>query len=212
MNLISLPIVNALLLVSVATLPAADGPAAPSATPPPATASRAPSLDELFTTLDQDHDGRISKEEANGAYAQRFAPWDANGDGFATRQEIHDYRQRLGIDDSGQRIAATATRGQRPTPKNAVVLKEPADWRLETMSVPPGFAPDVKLSGSEEIRFAPGCSITLPAPTSPARWRSWLTAHPRWARRRSRTSSKDTTGDSAPAGRSAARWSSIRPR
>jgi hypothetical protein len=36
------------------------------------------------------------------------------------------------------------------------VLKEPADWRLETMSVPPGFAPDVKLSGTEEIRFAAG--------------------------------------------------------
>ncbi|MEP6670493.1 MAG: hypothetical protein ABJF10_15140, partial [Chthoniobacter sp.] len=52
--------------------------------------------------------------------------------------------------------SAPTTHGQRPTPKTPMVLKEPADWRLETMSVPPGFAPGVKLSGSEEIRFAPG--------------------------------------------------------
>jgi hypothetical protein len=38
----------------------------------------------------------------------------------------------------------------------ATILKEPADWRFEGMTVPPGFAPDIKLTGSEEIRFAPG--------------------------------------------------------
>lgn len=36
------------------------------------------------------------------------------------------------------------------------ILKEPADWRFEAMAIPPGFAPDIKLTGSEEIRFAPG--------------------------------------------------------
>lgn len=36
------------------------------------------------------------------------------------------------------------------------ILKEPADWRFEGMAIPPGFAPDIKLTGSEEIRFAPG--------------------------------------------------------
>ena len=38
----------------------------------------------------------------------------------------------------------------------ATLLKEPADWRFEAMALPPGFAPDIKLTGLEEIRFAPG--------------------------------------------------------
>jgi hypothetical protein len=46
-------------------------------------------------------------------------------------------------------------RGGRP-PMIPSVLKEPADWRFEKMPVPPGFAPEVKLNGWEEIRFAPG--------------------------------------------------------
>jgi hypothetical protein len=46
-------------------------------------------------------------------------------------------------------------RGGRP-PMIPSVLKEPAEWRFEKMPVPPGFAPDVKLNGWEEIRFAPG--------------------------------------------------------
>jgi hypothetical protein len=36
------------------------------------------------------------------------------------------------------------------------ILKEPAGWRFEKMPIPPGFAPDIKLAGFEEIRFAPG--------------------------------------------------------
>lgn len=36
------------------------------------------------------------------------------------------------------------------------ILTEPADWRFEGMAIPPGFAPDIKLTGVEEIRFAPG--------------------------------------------------------
>lgn len=41
-------------------------------------------------------------------------------------------------------------------PERPSILKEPADWRFEGMAIPPGFAPDIKLTGSEEIRFAPG--------------------------------------------------------
>src|SRR5436190_21983899 len=36
------------------------------------------------------------------------------------------------------------------------ILKGPSDWRFEKMPTPPGFAPDVKLTGFEEARFAPG--------------------------------------------------------
>jgi hypothetical protein len=43
------------------------------------------------------------------------------------------------------------------------VLKEPSDWRFEKMPIPPGFAPEVKLTGFEEIRFAPGMFDTSSA-------------------------------------------------
>lgn len=35
-------------------------------------------------------------------------------------------------------------------------LAAPAGWGGETIELPPGFAPDMKLKGSEHIRFAPG--------------------------------------------------------
>ena len=35
-------------------------------------------------------------------------------------------------------------------------LAAPKDWGGETITLPPGFAPDMKLKGSEHIRFAPG--------------------------------------------------------
>jgi hypothetical protein len=35
-------------------------------------------------------------------------------------------------------------------------LAAPDDWGGETIELPPGFAPDMKLKGSEYIRFAPG--------------------------------------------------------
>jgi hypothetical protein len=35
-------------------------------------------------------------------------------------------------------------------------LAAPKDWGGETISLPPGFAPGMKLKGSEHIRFAPG--------------------------------------------------------
>jgi hypothetical protein len=144
-----------------------------TAAAPQSGAGQATTLDALFSALDANHDGRISKDEAAGRYASRFPQWDADGDGFATRQEIHDYRGSVGIDDAGRRIAGggtsparTAAGGagnQRRAAAPATVLKEPADWRLETMPVPTGFAPDIKLKGSEEIRFAPGMFDTASA-------------------------------------------------
>ena len=35
-------------------------------------------------------------------------------------------------------------------------LTAPESWPGETIALPPGFAPDMKLKGSEHIRFAPG--------------------------------------------------------
>jgi hypothetical protein len=35
-------------------------------------------------------------------------------------------------------------------------LAAPTGWGGETIALPPGFAPDMKLKGSEHIRFAPG--------------------------------------------------------
>ncbi|MDA1050945.1 MAG: hypothetical protein O3C40_10760 [Planctomycetota bacterium] len=35
-------------------------------------------------------------------------------------------------------------------------LAAPAGWGGETIQLPPGFAPDMQLKGSEHIRFAPG--------------------------------------------------------
>ena len=35
-------------------------------------------------------------------------------------------------------------------------LKAPSRWKGETISLPPSFAPDMKLTGTEVVRFAPG--------------------------------------------------------
>jgi hypothetical protein len=52
-------------------------------------------------------------------------------------------------------LAATALAQPRPN-MTPTILKAPADWRFEKMPTPPGFAPDIKLTGFEEARFAPG--------------------------------------------------------
>jgi hypothetical protein len=40
--------------------------------------------------------------------------------------------------------------------KNSAKLAAPEGWSGETIELPPGFAPDMKLKGAEHIRFAPG--------------------------------------------------------
>lgn len=52
-------------------------------------------------------------------------------------------------------LAAMAMAQPRPN-MTPTILKGPADWRFERMPTPPGFAPDIKLTGFEEARFAPG--------------------------------------------------------
>jgi hypothetical protein len=56
-------------------------------------------------------------------------------------------------------VAAFAS-AQGPAP---TILKEPVDWRFERLPVPAPFAPDIKLSGFEEARFAPGMFDTASA-------------------------------------------------
>ncbi|MDA1017048.1 MAG: hypothetical protein O3A00_21645 [Planctomycetota bacterium] len=42
---------------------------------------------------------------------------------------------------------------EKPAP---IEIKTPAGWGGETISLPPEFAPDMKVTGTEVIRFAPG--------------------------------------------------------
>jgi hypothetical protein len=52
-------------------------------------------------------------------------------------------------------IVAPRTFGQRPN-ATPTVLTGPSDWRFERLPIPPGFAPDIRWTGFEEARFAPG--------------------------------------------------------
>lgn len=49
-------------------------------------------------------------------------------------------------------FAASSFAEEPGTPK----LAAPAGWGGETIELPPGFAPDMRLKGAEHIRFAPG--------------------------------------------------------
>lgn len=50
-------------------------------------------------------------------------------------------------------ISGTLLVAEEPSPEK---LAAPKGWGGETIELPPGFAPDMKLKGSEHIRFAPG--------------------------------------------------------
>lgn len=121
----------------------------------PARKNTVPTLDAIFSSLDQDEDGRISRAEATGMYAQRFDQWDADKDGFASREEVRAHRRSQGLDDNSQRTSPQAQKRNATAANPAKLLPEPADWRFEAMSLPPGFARDITLTGDEEIRFAP---------------------------------------------------------
>lgn len=50
-------------------------------------------------------------------------------------------------------MSATLVAADEPIPSKLVA---PDGWGGETIALPPGFAPDMRLTGSEHIRFAPG--------------------------------------------------------
>lgn len=146
--IVSMKYIHVVLIV----LFAGAAPAFAQETQPTTRSSGAiPTLDEVFATLDKNHDGRITREEATGVYARRFSLWDSKGRGYVTRQDVHDFRIGRGINDDGSIIAPSGGGAAAPT-----ILKYPDDWRFEAIAVPPPFAPDVKLNGSEEARFAKG--------------------------------------------------------
>lgn len=49
-------------------------------------------------------------------------------------------------------LASAARADELPS----VSLEAPKEWRRERIDLPPGFAPDMTVSGFEEVRFAPG--------------------------------------------------------
>src|ERR1700720_3090400 len=53
----------------------------------------------------------------------------------------------------GLALSAAFASAQGPA---TTILKEPLDWRFERLPVPAPFAPEIKLTGFEEARFAPG--------------------------------------------------------
>lgn len=53
-------------------------------------------------------------------------------------------------------VACTACSLYGADTTNVSRFKVPADWNTERISLPPSFAPDMKLTGTEEIWFAPG--------------------------------------------------------
>jgi hypothetical protein len=54
---------------------------------------------------------------------------------------------------SGSLLVAAEPKTAEPKP---VALAAPEDWTGETIAIPPGFAPEMKLKGTEHIKFAPG--------------------------------------------------------
>jgi hypothetical protein len=59
----------------------------------------------------------------------------------------------LGLLMSGSLLVAAEPKTAAPM---TAALAAPEDWTGETFSLPPGFAPDMKLKGTEHVRFAPG--------------------------------------------------------
>ena len=47
-----------------------------------------PTIDELFTQMDANNDGKLSKKEVKGPIKDDFAKIDLNKDGFLTKEEL----------------------------------------------------------------------------------------------------------------------------
>ncbi|MDO5970695.1 EF-hand domain-containing protein [Flavivirga aquimarina] len=47
-----------------------------------------PSIDELFTKMDENEDGKLSEKEVKGPLKKDFAKIDTDEDGFITKEEL----------------------------------------------------------------------------------------------------------------------------
>jgi Ca2+-binding EF-hand superfamily protein len=47
-----------------------------------------PGIDEIFSQMDADKDGKLSKEEVKGPLQNDFSKIDTNSDGFITKEEL----------------------------------------------------------------------------------------------------------------------------
>jgi Ca2+-binding EF-hand superfamily protein len=48
-----------------------------------------PSVDEIFSKMDANKDGKLSKEEVRGPLQNDFAKIDTDGDGFISKEELN---------------------------------------------------------------------------------------------------------------------------
>lgn len=62
-----------------------------------------PNIDQLFTQMDTNNDGKLSKKEVKGPLADNFSKIDANEDGFLTKEELEKAPRPNGQRPGGRR-------------------------------------------------------------------------------------------------------------
>jgi Ca2+-binding EF-hand superfamily protein len=63
-----------------------------------------PNPDEMFTKMDTNNDGKLSKEEAQGPLKENFSKIDTNSDGYISKEELKNMpKPERGGQGGGQR-------------------------------------------------------------------------------------------------------------
>lgn len=76
-----------------------------------------PSIDEIFTQMDSDNDGQLSKSEVKGPLENDFSTIDVDGDGYITKEELTNAPKPEG-NKSGDRPPQGNQSGDRPPQDN----------------------------------------------------------------------------------------------